>query len=152
MSCGISLCFFKPVLVVAGIAAVGMGGYNFAVTGCPLGGCGGETASRVRTVAAPASEKPECCSGESSESSPAMLVSATVESSTPAGACAGEAAHCSPEMKAACEATGSCPVSAEACEGMDPEQCEQVCPHAAAGQIAGTEAVEQQAETGSGEG
>ena len=29
----------KPVLLVAGLAAVGMGGYNLTTTGCPLGTC-----------------------------------------------------------------------------------------------------------------
>jgi len=33
------LMLVKPVLLVAGLAAVGMGSYNLVNTGCPLGGC-----------------------------------------------------------------------------------------------------------------
>lgn len=159
MLSGTALCFMKPVLVVAGIAAVGMGGYNFATTGCPLGRCEAGTTAGVATPAGHTSTKDGCpmggCSSEGS--SEAVLLTSTTPNEAGHGACAGmDASLCSDAMKAACETTGECPMGAGVCEGMDPAECQELCetecPHAVpAGQVA-EGAAPGQGDTGAGEG
>jgi hypothetical protein len=152
------VCVIKPLLAVAGIAAVGMGGYNFATTGCPLGRCESGAASGVTALVDLGSENAGCSLGGCSEDKGQHEALLLTSNATPAhaaashGACPGmEASHCA--EGGAGDALG-CPTSADACEDMDPAECEKLCetecPHAVpAGDVAGAEGSEQ---PGAGEG
>ncbi|MBK7405549.1 MAG: hypothetical protein IPJ41_13190 [Phycisphaerales bacterium] len=57
MAFGSPLCVFKPVLIVAALAAVGMGGYNLATKGCPWAPATG--ARRLLPPATPRATPPQ---------------------------------------------------------------------------------------------
>ncbi|GJQ29203.1 MAG: hypothetical protein HBSAPP03_10870 [Phycisphaerae bacterium] len=71
MKCACSGGVWSSILVVAGLGAVGFGGYNLITKGCPLGMCRSDKASTVVPVsstsppaACPLSEgldHPACC-------------------------------------------------------------------------------------------
>lgn len=109
MACGTTLCILKPLLAVAAVAAVGMGGYNLATDGCILGSCGSKESNTTLTSHSDA-KQPEsgCCASKRDAEPTAML--ASQESAEPQG--------CPEAMKAACEAMGECPPGMMAhCEG-----------------------------------
>lgn len=86
MQCGTPLSFFKPVLLVAGLAGVGMGGYNLATTGCPLGTCSSAPDSAMIIPAATSTSGDEpasgCCASKAAE-----LVEANASAECPQSAC-----------------------------------------------------------------
>lgn len=124
-----TLSVLKPLIAVGALAVGGMGAYNFATTGCPLGSC---DATKGTAAVTPASTPVEssCCS--SKKDAETTLVAdtkdacegMTCESSTDAVAetvSFDKAAACE-AMKAACEAAGECPEAMKAaCDaaGMD---------------------------------
>ncbi len=126
--CGTPLSFFKPVIAIVGLVAVGVGGYNLATTGCPLGGClDGTSDANIVQTAGPGTDG-ACplggCSGDKAEATECSM-EAVCETA------------CSDEMKAACEdkATEAChettacegeKVAADCC-GCSPEGCEEAC-------------------------
>ena len=143
MACGTTLCFFKPVLAVAAVAAIGMGGYNFARTGCLLGSCDAKDANTTLTAVSDAKEpKTGCCPSEREAESTALLASRTetAEGCSDAMRQACEAmGECPEGMMAHCETAGECPMGAQAvqtslvsdqkvegeCEGAS--ECEKAC-------------------------
>jgi hypothetical protein len=146
MSCGTPLCFVKPVLILAGIAAVGMGGYNFATKGCPLGGCPVSKHVSNFTTVDHSGDTQGCplggCSDSEETGTPGVLLTSGAATSAPA------AAGCCEAMKAAAATSAECAMAAELCEGMTPEQCKELCetqcPHAVqAGEVAEGETAEQ---------
>lgn len=120
------------VVAVAALAAVGIGGYNYLSSGCPLGiGCdsGAQTAAAGHTKSdgcCPLTEaavvttvaSTDCCKNKSAEE----CCKAAGESCTPANcgdkteACAEKAAECTGEKKAGCsEAKSECAGSKSEC-------------------------------------
>lgn len=142
MQCGTPLCVFKPLLVVAALAAVGMGGYNLATTGCPLGTCDKPDQSTTLTAAndvrAAESSRGSCAGEVGTEQ--AILASVTTDSAAAAGCTDAMRAACEtmgecPEgMMAHCQSAGECPMAgakaaqvAGHCEGMEPADCQRGC-------------------------
>lgn len=118
MACGTPLCFFKPVLIVAALAGVGMGGYNIATKGCPLGSC--DRGAKAVT-ASHTSQTPEgVCPITGRQRGEAGAVLTASENQNPA--CDGSG--CSTDMMAACEAMGVCPMGgAGHCDQADDSAC-----------------------------
>lgn len=83
-----------PVLALVGLVGLGVGGYNWVSTGCPLG----SSASKVTTTSMDAKGGEGHCGLCPSESEPAPAVT-TVAHTTPA-------ADCSVEKDCAAEAKG----------------------------------------------
>lgn len=108
MACGTPLCFFKPVLAVAAIAAVGMGGFNLATSGCLLGSCHAKAgqATTLTSTGDASAPKSGCCSGSQEAEPTAMLANMTADD------CQG----CPDAMREACEADGGCPAMMSHCE------------------------------------
>jgi hypothetical protein len=113
------------VVAVAALAAIGIGGYNFLRTGCPLGtGCESGSAACESAAATRADSccplteaavKPvanaECCKGKS----PEECCKTTGEGCSGASCgdmsgCEGEKAHCGENKNECAEAKGECPV------------------------------------------
>lgn len=86
------LMFVKPVLLVAGLAAVGMGGYNLANTGCPLGSCSNSMHEQTTVT--------------------------TVSTNENTGSMAG---NCSMHMAPAAMADADCSMKAAGCDMGDPD-------------------------------
>lgn len=59
MKCACGCNILSSVAVVAGLAAVGLGGYNFITTGCPLGSCGPRQQAAIPAVTVPVSASVE---------------------------------------------------------------------------------------------
>jgi hypothetical protein len=55
------LSWVGTIVGVAGLAVVGIGGYNWLNSGCPLGGCGSETAIVQASAAAADAKSGGCC-------------------------------------------------------------------------------------------
>lgn len=143
MACG-TLCLLKPVIALAGIAAVGIGGYNLASTGCVLGSCGSDQTANMTAASTPADACPMGgCSEEKAGHTAMLAADAKGVAECPSGA----APHCSDAMKAACETAGECPMGSEACADMDPaacaDKCETECEPLPAEQVAEGAEVEQ---------
>lgn len=65
-ACG--ACSLTPVLALVGLVGLGVGGYNWVSTGCPLGGCHGDSASKITTISTnPTVKEGDCplCPGHS---------------------------------------------------------------------------------------
>ncbi len=99
-ACGISKSL-STVASVLGLVAVGVGGYNYATTGCPLGVNWCETDQASAGMVAPDHSHsrgmrmgPECCAGGETKA----------EVAKPA-CCGGD--DCTAECKAACGAAAS---------------------------------------------
>lgn len=168
MACGTPLCFFKPVLLVAALAGIGMGGYNLATTGCPLGTCS-DTAQN--TTLTPASNTRPAKSGCGScvldgQTEQAMLTSTSSENGAENGECpdAMKAAcetmgECPEGMMEHCQTSGECPMAgaktqtvADHCEGMDQAECEKACESGSEKPAGPTAEAETTTETASDEG
>jgi len=107
MSSSAALSIFKPILIVGALAAVGMGGYNLATTGSPLGSCSKAAQS---SAVLPVSDAPKSTCGTSSCDSmtaPAQLT--TFDAEAPKAADTSKGEGCSEAMKAACETMDACP-------------------------------------------
>lgn len=121
-------CTLTPVLALAGLAALGFGGYNVMKTGCPLGTCADRPAAAVSTVsqtvaapADPACNESPCGATGGLAAGDAQLVAATDQ---PVPDCAGmkdcaDAKNC-PHM-ANCDGKGQCPMKTAGAK----------CPHGA---------------------
>ncbi len=92
------LMLVKPVLLVAGLAAVGMGSYNLVNTGCPLGSC----------------------STSNHDQTPMTTVSASGNTRSMAGGCS---MHMAP---AAVAEPADCPMKAAGC-AMGNSDCDTGC-------------------------
>ncbi len=131
-----------PVLCIAGLGALGVGGYNLVTSGCPLGSCHGDSAKT--TLVSTQTDEGSCpmCPGHA-EQGAATLASQTTEDETcHGGVCpvtgetgatilaseTTEAAGCCPEQKSEEDCTGggcgACPDGCE--EGKQAEQPAQV--------------------------
>ncbi|HZW09964.1 MAG TPA: hypothetical protein VFF69_08680 [Phycisphaerales bacterium] len=115
-------CLVKPLLAIAGVTAVAMGGYNLVATGCPLGRCDSALSHGAIPVAAPGSENSGCGTGGCSDEWPApdtLLLT---------GAAPAESGL------APAECAGACPLAAPHGAEIDAvqrdERCETTCPHA----------------------
>lgn len=133
--CGTPLSFFKPVIAIVGLVAVGVGGYNLATTGCPLGGCldGASDANIVQT-AGPATDG-ACplggCSGDMAEAAECSMEAVCETACTEAmkEACHEAKAACEGMAAEACHEATACEgekVAADCC-GCSPERCEEAC-------------------------
>jgi hypothetical protein len=116
-------CTLTPVLALAGLAALGFGGYNVMKTGCPLGACADRTPPAVTTVSQtvvaptePARDDSPCCAkggapaGTCPHAGDAQLVTASEQA---APHCAGktdcpDAKDC--PHKVNCDGKGECPM------------------------------------------
>lgn len=168
MACGTPLCFFKPVLLIAALAGVGMGGYNLATTGSPLGAC--NKAEQNTTLTADSSAQPtkSGCGSCPLEGQTEQTMLTSTSSETPA-----EPGQCSDAMKAACEVMGECPEGMmEHCqtagdcpmdgaktqtvanqgEGMDQAECQKACESGSEKPAGPTAEAETTTETASDEG
>jgi len=80
--------------LVAGLVAVGFGGYNFISTGCPLGHCGGgDSDAALTSVSVPATNAASPMGGECPHSACAaetVVQTAAIEGS-PKACCEGKA-------------------------------------------------------------
>lgn len=133
-----TLSLLKPLVAVGALAIGGMGAYNLATTGCPLGTC--DAPQGAATAAATTPEPLSCCADEQAAQT-ALVADATDQdcdmgcSGDSVGMVAGYASTNAPAMgtcdmsdeaceamRAACEASGECPESMmAACKasGMD---------------------------------
>lgn len=104
------LSWVGTIVGVAGLAAVGIGGYNWLNSGCPLGGCSTETAIVQASAAAAAVKADGCCPlGESN----VQTVAATGECADKAG-CEGKTA-CGEKTTEAAVTTVAATAKAEGC-------------------------------------
>jgi len=167
MACGTPLCFFKPVLLVAALAGIGMGGYNLATTGCPLGTCKDDQQTTTLTSTSQAQPtKSECgmCPSEA-QTDQTVLTGLQADASQPG--------TCSDAMRAACDAMGECPdgmmehcqtagecpmagaetqMVADQCEGLDKTECQKACEAGTEKPAGPTAEAETTTETASDEG
>ncbi len=118
--CGTPLSFFKPVIAIVGLVAVGVGGYNLATTGCPLGGClDGKSDTKIVQTAGPGTDGACPLGGCTADKAEATECSMEAVCET----------ACSESMKEACHEATACEgekVAADCC-GCSPEGCEEAC-------------------------
>lgn len=126
-----TLSILKPLVAVGALAVGGMGAYNFATTGCPLGSCDAPEATAMTAASTPVESS--CCA--SKQTTEVTLVADTAAETDCATKCSGEetvaelasfdagmTAETCEAMKAACDAAGECPEAMKAaCDaaGMD---------------------------------
>jgi hypothetical protein len=127
MKCG--ACILTPVLAILGLGVLGVGGYNFATTGCPLGSCESKS-SNVTQVSNAAGKADECCALGATlvaDKSEACTEKAASECSTgtdcgscpDAGVCPfkneknadGTVVQASQKAEGHCPSSGSCPTT-----------------------------------------
>lgn len=135
-------CSWTPLLALAGLAALGLGGYNMMKTGCPLGTCCEATvatvtpATHTTSVAGECAGKAECagkieCAGKTECDTTAAdcskcpyagadIVKTAAVDGAPAAECAGktECTKADGVAKAGCES--QCPLSKVADKGTPP--------------------------------
>ena len=120
MSSTVALSLFKPILIVGALAAVGMGGYNLATTGSPLGSCN-KTNHNTGVLAASDAEAPEssCAMGSyDAKATQAQLTDFGTETPKAAGCCDDKKEtvkamdECPEGMMAQMEKTGACSMGA----------------------------------------
>ena len=100
---GTSIAVLKPLAAVGAIALVGMGGYNFATSGCPLGSCSSKNANTALTSNTDSKALDSSCG-----SCPSMTQPETTALVSHSEGAAADSV-CSDAMKAACESMGECP-------------------------------------------
>jgi hypothetical protein len=139
MQCGTPLCVFKPLLIVASVAALGMGGYNLATTGCPLGSC--DAPEQTTDITAVNLEQSELSGRGSCVEQTDGIETAQLVNLDESGECSeAMMAHCETggecpmEMKAHCETDGECPMGASQTEMValqteanEPSDCQKAC-------------------------
>jgi len=104
-ACGI--CSLTPVLALVGLVGLGVGGYNWVSTGCPLGSCADSAASV--TAASTSDKTPGDCALCPAHDGAAMTTVADTS-----------AADCSAAADCAAEAKGG-----ECCKGAGEACCQQ---------------------------
>ena len=140
MSSTAALSIFKPILIVGALAALGMGGYNLATTGSPLGSCN-KAGQNTGILAASDADAPKssCDMGSyDTEATQAQLTDFGTEMAKDAGCCGDKKeavkamGECPEGMMAQMEETSECSMGAaqvslpaDHCEDMEATECEE---------------------------
>ncbi|VAX42274.1 hypothetical protein MNBD_PLANCTO03-1436 [hydrothermal vent metagenome] len=122
MSSSAALSIFKPILIVGAIAAIGMGGYNLATTGSPLGSCNKANHNTGVLAASDADAPKSSCDMGSYDAKATQAQLADFGTETPKAIDMPKGEGCSEAMKAACETMDDCPEAMMAQCG-DAEDC-----------------------------
>lgn len=115
-------CSFTPVLAIVGLVGLGIGGFNMARSGCPLGTCSSAATSTVTTVSAPAAGD-ECPMHKCSGASEANVQTVALQDEAAAtqahkDCCQGKDAACCKAMsdkECADKMASGCPAAASEC-------------------------------------
>jgi hypothetical protein len=131
-------CSWTPLLALAGLAALGLGGYNMARTGCPLGTCDSQSttaasvspAAHSTAIAAEGADKADCCAVECDKTAADCalcphaqgdVVKTASFEAAPAGECAAKSECTGQTAKTACEGKVQCPAAAKVADKGTPQ-------------------------------